>query len=348
MKASLLDDLICPVTELPLRLVRRTPDTGTEITHAQLQADARTYEVIDGVPIMLAPETFAPGQAETLASFADKWKMVPGYRDATRDHYTNWYIERYGFKTLNQLRGFLETKQRILDAGTGLGRDANLFARNTSGTVYAIDASSSVFQLYRDLSTCENLNIVQADLTRLPFRQQFFDFISCDQVLHHTPDTRKSLSALLRNLVPGGHIAFYVYKKKAPIREFSDDYIRQFTTQMSPEECLRTCRSLTSLGKTLSELNVKIQIEEDIPILEIKAGTYDLQRFIYWHVLKCYWNETLDWDLNCITNFDWYHPLHAYRHTPAEIREWCAVEGLEIVNFDVVESGISVLARKAA
>jgi hypothetical protein len=52
--------------------------------------------------------------------------------------------------------------------------------------------------------------------------------------------------------------------------------------------------------------------------------------------------------MNCITNFDWYHPLHAHRHTPAEVEEWCAADKLEIVNFDVVESGISVLARKPA
>jgi len=348
MKASLLNDLVCPVTALPLQLVRRSPDTGTEITRAQLQADARTYEVIDGVPVMLAQDTFAPGQADTLASFADKWKMAPDYRDATQGYYTNWYIERYGFKTLNRLREFLGSKQRILDAGTGLGRDANLFAQNTSGMVYAIDASNSVFRVYQELASCENLNVVQADLTRLPFRQEFFDFISCDQVLHHTPDTHASLTMLLRNLVPGGHIAFYVYKKKAPIRELSDDYIRQFTTRMSAEECLRVCRAITNLGKMLSELNVKIQIAEDIPILQISAGSYDLQRFIYWHIMKCYWNDAFDWDMNCITNFDWYHPLHAHRHTPAEIQEWCAAETLEMVNFDVVESGISVLAKKPA
>ena len=27
---------------------------------------------------------------------------------------------------------------------------------------------------------------------------------------------------------------------------------------------------------------------------------------------------------NVITNFDWYHPLHAHRHTPEELRAWCA------------------------
>jgi ubiquinone/menaquinone biosynthesis C-methylase UbiE/uncharacterized protein YbaR (Trm112 family) len=348
MKISLLNDLICPVTGSSLQLVGRSPDTGAEINSGQLQADGRSYEVIDGIPVLLATDTLAPGQAETLASFAEKWKLVPNYRIATRDHYTEWYLERYGFKTLNRLREFLETKQRILDAGTGLGRDAELFAHNTSGTVYAVDASSSVFGVYGDLASHENLNIVQADLTRLPFRQHFFDFISCDQVLHHTPNTRKSLSALLRNLMPGGYIAFYVYKKKAPIREFCDDYIRQFTNRMSPEECLRTCEGITNLGKALSELNVKIQIAEDIPILQIKAGTYDLQRFVYWHMLKCYWNENLDWEMNCITNFDWYHPLHAHRHTREEVQRWCVEENLDIVNFDVVESGISVLARKPA
>ena len=192
MKTSLLNDLICPVTELPLQLVRRMPHIGAEIISGQLHADGRSYEVIDGVPVMFAPDTLAPGQRETLASFADKWKMVPEYRDATRDHYTAWYLERYGFKTIERLRDLLRNKQRILDAGTGLGRDADLFAHNTAGVVYAIDARSSVFQVYRDLTTCENLNVVQADLTRLQFRQQFFDLISSDQVLHHTADTRVS------------------------------------------------------------------------------------------------------------------------------------------------------------
>jgi len=178
MKASLLNDLICPVTGSSLQLMKRSPHTGPEITSGQLQADGRSYDVIDGVPVMLATDTFAVGQAETLASFTDKWKLVPNYRNATRDHYTEWYLARYGFNTVNRLREFLRAKQRILDAGTGLGRDADLFAHNTSATVYAIDASSSVFRVYRDLTTCENLNVVQADLTRLPFREQFFDFIS--------------------------------------------------------------------------------------------------------------------------------------------------------------------------
>ena len=32
-----------------------------------------------------------------------------------------------------------------------------------------------------------------------------------------------------RHLKPGGRILFYVYRKKGPIREFTDDYVRELT-----------------------------------------------------------------------------------------------------------------------
>ena len=40
------------------------------------------------------------------------------------------------------------------------------------------------------------------------------------------------------SLAPGGTLAFYVYKVKAPLREYADDYIRERTTKMSVDECM--------------------------------------------------------------------------------------------------------------
>jgi SAM-dependent methyltransferase len=295
---------------------------------------------------MLAPEAWRPGQAETRESFSEKWRRAPNYREDTRDHYVPWYLERYGFRTLEGLRAFLAPKRRILDAGTAHGRDVELFASNSAARVFGIDISDVIWPTHRDLRHLENVDLVQADLGRLPFPDSYFDFISCDQVIHHTPDPYKSLLALRRHLESGGHLAFYVYRKKGPIREFCDDHVRQVTVRMSPDECMEVSEAFTKLGKALSDLHVQIAVPVDIPILEIKAGTYDLQRFIYWNVFKCYWNDSLDWTSNVITNFDWYHPLHAYRYTPDEVRAWCETAHLEIEHFDIVESGISVLARK--
>ena len=98
MKISLVDALRCPVTGAPLRLIDAEPGGCTEIVSGRLVTDdGREYAIVDGVPILLLPETFAEGQAETRESFSEKWRLAPGYREATKPHYVQWYLDRYGF-----------------------------------------------------------------------------------------------------------------------------------------------------------------------------------------------------------------------------------------------------------
>ena len=47
------------------------------------------------------------------------------------------------------------------------------------------------------------------------------------------------------------------------------------------------CEQMTILGKTLSDLNIEIDVPE-IPLLSIKGGKYDIQRFIYWNFYKMF------------------------------------------------------------
>jgi SAM-dependent methyltransferase len=347
MKRSLLESLRDPVTLEPLQLSGEDPPGADEVTSGTLRSPSgSTYQVDSGVPLLVRVDQFKKGQHETVATFSWKWQRAKEYRSSTLGHYSQWYLDRYGFSTKENLAKFLSGKRRILDAGTAHGRDAEMYASNSAASVFGIDISEGVRNAYRDLGHVPNLHFVQADLTKLPFAEGFFDFIGCDQVIHHTPDTRASLAHLVTRLAPGGQIAFYVYRKKGPIREFCDDYIRERTVKMSPEECYRVSEAITKLGKSLSDMKATVDVPEDIPILGLKAGKYDLQRFIYWNVFKCYWNDTMDWDSNVITNFDWYHPLHAHRHTREEVERWCAEEGLRIDHIDEQESGISVRASK--
>ena len=160
------------------------------------------------------------------------------------------------------------------------------------------------------------------DIRNLPFKKHFFDYICSDQVLHHTKDTESSFKYLTKFLQRNGSISIYVYKKKGPIREFTDDYIRQYTIQMSEKKCIDFSKDMTELGRSLSDLHKKIRIKHDIPILNIKAGTYDVQRFIYWNFIKCWWSDYVPYQQSVATNFDWYFPKFAYRHTPAEVKKW--------------------------
>lgn len=164
--------------------------------------------------------------------------------------------------------------------------------------------------------------------------------------MHHTDSTKNAIINLSKLLVDNGYFMFYVYAKKSPIREFTDDYIREYFKDKSNEETWEELRKLTKFGKMLGDLHITLQVEDDIPYLGIKKGDIDLQRFFYWYIFKCFYkfDYTLE-EMNHI-NFDWYRPLNCHRQTPDEVRQWCEEAGLNIERMHVEEAGITVVAKK--
>ncbi len=94
---------------------------------------------------------------------------------------------------------------------------------------------------------------------------------------------------------------------------------------------------LSELGKRLQELKVSFESPE-IPLLGIKGGEYDIQRFIYWNFLKCFYNEELGWDTSVITNFDWYSPSNAKRFSEEEFKKLGSDNALSLVYFHKEEA----------
>jgi SAM-dependent methyltransferase len=189
---------------------------------------------------------------------------------------------------------------------------------------------------------------IQCDLGKLPFPAGSFDLIFSEGVLHHTDSTECAIRSLVSLLRPGGVFMFYVYRKKGPIREFTDDYIRAKMQTMSPEEGWKKMMPLSKLGKSLGDLNIEIDLEEPIELLDIPAGKINLQRLIYWHVLKAFYRPEYDLDEMNHINFDWYAPRNAHRQTPDEVRAWCMACGLVIERERVEDAGITVVARRAS
>ena len=115
---------------------------------------------------------------------------------------------------------------------------------------------------------------------------------------------------------------------------------------MTEAECLSFSEKITKLGKALTELNFDFEVPEDIEILEIKKGKYNLQRFFYWHILKCFWNAQFSFDENNLINFDWYHPKHAHRHQKEEIEKWCRECNLNLYYLNENEQAAWVFRAK--
>jgi arsenite methyltransferase len=191
-----------------------------------------------------------------------------------------------------------------------------------------------------------NTHFVQADALSLPFPDGSFDTVFSEGVLHHTPSTRDALVSASRVLAVGGEIHFYVYRRKGPVREFTDDHVRQEIADLSDKDAWEAMRSLTRLGQALSDLDVAIELNEDIPLLGIKAGKHDVQRLVYWNFAKLYWNDALTFEENVHINYDWYRPHYAHRQTAAQVRGWCADAKLRIDWFHDQESGYTVRATK--
>jgi SAM-dependent methyltransferase len=306
------------------------------------------FPVRDGVP-RLVPEGSGPlgDQSGTFDSFSAKWSRVDDeeVRQRVEAQY-RWYVQRFGFGDDEGLRAFLDGKETVLEAGTGLGGDAARFARLSDATVVGLDLSESIVVAQRQFGATPNLHYIQADLLRPPLPQGVFDFVSADQVVHHTPDAYAAVRSLASLLARGGTLAFYVYKRKAPMREYADDFIRERTTRMSVEECMEFSASMSELGRKLSDVGATITLERPIPLLGIEAGEHDVQRLIYWHFLKCFWNDGFSENLNDLVNFDWYHPPYASRHTEEEVLGWCDALDLAVMHLDDGDAGISVLARR--
>lgn len=104
--------------------------------------------------------------------------------------------------------------------------------------------------------------------------------------------------------------------------------------------------AMTEFGKSLREMKISINIPKDIPYLNINAGKYDLQRFIYQNFFKCWWDDKGDKEYSNAVNFDWYHPPYAFRYSRDEFEKWFRDEGLEIENLNELESGYAVKAIK--
>jgi len=285
---------------------------------------------------------------QTKKVFKDKWtnNSLLGYSDIfdIDSEITQWVLNRNGWKNFSDLEKLLSSKSKILDAGCGNGRITALFSKLAPASeVTGWDINPETAQ--HNLLSNKNVEIVKHDLMKSNNKK--FDFIYSQEVLHHVENPRIAFEHLVNSLNHDGIIAIYVYKKKAPIREFTDEYIRNRIANLNYEEAIALMSEISSFGKKLSEINIEIDVDE-IKLLEIPSGKYDLQRLFYHFFVKCFWNDGLTKKENDAINFDWYGPQIASKHTIDEVQAWFETSKLEITHSLEDEYGITLHGKKAS
>ena len=119
----------------------------------------------------------------------------------------------YHLEEIRESLGLDEPQGRILDAGCGEGVDLANQGKRPGVKIVGVELSAggcwASARRTRDIAATQ---VIQADLSQLPFTSDAFDFIYSYGVLHHMVSPSSGLRELVRAAKPGAWVAIYLYE----------------------------------------------------------------------------------------------------------------------------------------
>lgn len=150
---------------------------------------------------------------QILESNKGNYQWLYEKREAFLRYPADWIIRFHNM----YLKQHLPTG-RVLDYGCGSGNNG-IFLIEKGYEVYGVDVAPAATHLVElnlqsrglDLKYAEKFQIIPVDLKRLPFEDNFFDFVLSNQVLYYLPSEqriREVCREMARVLRPGGLVFF--------------------------------------------------------------------------------------------------------------------------------------------
>ncbi len=170
-----------------------TPDITLEPN--SLVVNKRIYPIVDDIIVLLDPAQYpnslrnrierrdknSPGVvdfAEDIQfTFGEEWQRFPEILPEHRREFSQYF----------DLVNILDLKgSRVCDLGCGIGR-WSYFLKNSCRELVLVDFSEAIFVARHNLRDVKHALFFMGDLKRLPFKDNFADFLFCLGVLHHLP-----------------------------------------------------------------------------------------------------------------------------------------------------------------
>jgi len=179
--------------------------------HCELKIDRlviaeKEFPILNDVIILLEPSKWPAavrnklranetGSSEFSSDFAEdiqfsfgaEWVKYPHILEEHKRDFASYFdlVDLGSFRNL-----------RVCDLGCGIGR-WSFFLADKCRELVLVDFSEAIFVARENLRKSNNTIFIMGDLTCLPLREQFADFLFCLGVLHHLPfDALKAVRKL--------------------------------------------------------------------------------------------------------------------------------------------------------
>ena len=195
-----------------------------------------------------------------------RWYSKKDY--GTEEYWDEVSKKRYSiyYSYLPTIAEFNDHKgEKLLEIGVGVGTDALEYGKG-GANVTGIDLTETAIEITKNRFKQKNLKGIfkTDDAENLSFSDNMFDIVYCFGILHHTPNTKKSINEIRRVLKPGGKAIIMLYAKGWKhycIRLFYNGLLKGQLFKMSKQEVINK-NSEVEGNSPLTKVYSRKEIEE--------------------------------------------------------------------------------------
>ncbi len=310
MHKRFVDILVCPKTKQRLFL-KSTKEKNNFIYSGFLfsQDGKRKYPIINGVPCFVVKENY-------LANFGYEWQKWP--RIQFEENNESRPMKGHTSKMFRDITHFTSADLKgklVIDYGCGPGRFIDI-AKKMGAIVIGLDMSYAAFIARQNFQDDADVFIVQADLFNPPFKDDIFDFGYTIGTLHHTPNPKAGVKAIIKTIKPGGQLAVSVYSARG-FYGYPSVYIYRRAINLISFLNKKVANKIALIYSLFSSffLYYFILMVQKIP----KYGDR-ISFFVGKYFFVCVMLPDINWRI--LDVFDAITPRYASTYKPEEVRSW--------------------------
>lgn len=316
---------------IPVMLAFTTPVHG--------KFAARFAQQMTGLTAYTTPKgTAMPGERSVQATFSEEWDLIQE-NELSFIFTADELVELNRQVWLRPLQSTRDEFKIVLNVGVGIGQETVALQKAIGNAeIVGFDLNFALLRRGHLCLEIPNFHLVIGSLFQLPFRQQSFDVVYSQGVLHHTYSTKAAFEAIAKFVRPAGFLFIWVYALDSHLlpRGFKSFIL---SSKLNVEKVLRPLVSRSP--KSVREMVFWVLTTVFHPmIVQVTRHQTKWNRDNTSHGLR-----------------DWLSPRFAHRHSYNEVLEWFEDAGYEIAGvqspatyrrlFGKQQYGVGVLGQRA-